>query len=85
MAKHPLKEARELRGWSQAKVAEAVGTIVRTVSRWEQGKALPYPYYRERLFELFEKNAEQLGFVQRSTMPDIEIIEIEEEWYVLYG
>ena len=34
---HPLKTERELRGWSQAKVAEAVGSTPRNVSRWEQG------------------------------------------------
>ena len=57
---HPLKIERELRGWSQAKVAEAVGTNVRTVIRWEQRQTLPFPYYRERLCELFGKNAREL-------------------------
>jgi predicted ATPase/DNA-binding XRE family transcriptional regulator len=61
---HPLKVARELRGWSQARVAEAVGTNVRTVIRWEQGQTLPYPYYRERLCALFGKNARELGLLE---------------------
>jgi len=60
---HPLKYERELRGWSQAKVAEEVGTTVRTISRWEHGLAIPYPYFREQLCTLFGKNAVELGLV----------------------
>lgn len=64
MKPHPLKVERELRGWSQAKVAEAVGTNVRTVIRWEQGQSVPYPYHRELLCELFGKNARDLGLLE---------------------
>ena len=64
MKPHPLKVERELRGWSQARVAEAVGTNVRTVIRWEQRQAVPYPYYRELLCELFSKNARDLGLLE---------------------
>ena len=63
MKPHPLKVERELHGWSQAKVAEAVGTNVRTVIRWEQGRSVPYPYYREQLCTLFGKNARELGLL----------------------
>src|SRR5215469_2224903 len=63
MKSHPLKVERELHGWSQAKVAEAVGTNVRTVIRWEQGQSVPYPYYREQLCTLFGKNARELGLL----------------------
>ncbi len=63
MKPHPLKVERELRGWSQARVAEAVGTNTRTVIRWEQRQTIPYPYYRERLCELFGKNARELGLL----------------------
>jgi transcriptional regulator with XRE-family HTH domain len=44
-----LKAERIKHGWTQAKVAEAVGVDAKTVGRWERGKALPYPYYREQL------------------------------------
>lgn len=64
MKPHPLKVERELRGWSQARVAEAVGTNVRTVIRWEQGQSVPYPYHRELLCELFHKNARDLGLLE---------------------
>src|SRR5690348_13670836 len=59
--RHPLRVERELRGWSQARVAEKVGTSTRTIVRWELGDALPQPYYRERLCALFGKNALELG------------------------
>lgn len=59
-----LKQARELRGWSQAKVAEQIGTDATTVSRWERGLFSPTPYFRERLCALFSKNAEELGLLE---------------------
>jgi transcriptional regulator with XRE-family HTH domain len=59
-----LKRERELRAWSQAKVAEEIGTDPATVSRWERGLSFPYPYFRERLCTLFQKSPEALGLVQ---------------------
>ncbi|HEY0755905.1 MAG TPA: helix-turn-helix transcriptional regulator [Ktedonobacteraceae bacterium] len=59
-----LKQARELRGWSQAKVAEQIGTDATTVSRWERGLFSPTPYFRERLCTLFSQNAEELGLLE---------------------
>ena len=64
MKPNQLKVERVLRGWSQAKVAEAVGTNTRTVIRWEQGQSLPYPYYREQLCALFGKNVKELGLLE---------------------
>lgn len=58
-----LKQARELRGWSQAKVASEIGTDATTVSRWERGLFSPTPYFRERLCTLFGKNTEELGLL----------------------
>lgn len=66
MKQHPyqrLKHEREQRGWSQAKVAEEVGIDPTTVSRWERGISLPYPYYREKLCALFGKTIEELGLL----------------------
>ncbi len=60
---HPLKIERKLRGWSQSRIAEALGITTRTVSRWEQGLSVPYPYYREQLCALFGKNARELGML----------------------
>ena len=43
-----LRRARSLKGWSQADLAEQVGTSFEIVSRWERGVTIPSPYYRER-------------------------------------
>lgn len=64
-----LKQARELRGWSQAKVAEEIGTDATTVSRWERGIFSPTPYFRERLCKLFSKNAAELGLLEPAYQP----------------
>ncbi|MHB8600299.1 MAG: tetratricopeptide repeat protein [Ktedonobacteraceae bacterium] len=64
MKANQLKVERVLRGWSQAKVSEAVGTNVRSIIRWEQGQTLPHPYYREQLCTLFGKNARELGLLE---------------------
>ncbi len=63
MKPNPLKVERELRGWSQSKVAELLGTTTRTVRRWERGEGVPYPHYREQLCILFGKNAHMLGIL----------------------
>ena len=58
-----LKQARELRGWSQARLAEMIGTDATTVSRWERGLFIPTPHFREKLCQCFGKNAEELGLL----------------------
>ncbi len=64
--KSALRRARQRRGWSQAKVAEAIGADSGTVSRWERGISIPSPYFREQLCRLFEMDTQALGFVQSS-------------------
>ncbi|HZO72794.1 MAG TPA: NB-ARC domain-containing protein [Ktedonobacteraceae bacterium] len=58
-----LRHEREIRGWSQRKVADEIGTNVDTVSKWERGINVPDPYFRERLCDLFHKTALELGFI----------------------
>ena len=58
-----LKQAREIRGWSQHDVAQHLDAERYYVSRWERGVILPSPHYRQQLCALFGKNAEELGFV----------------------
>lgn len=70
MPAHPLRIEREQRGWSQARIASALGVSVRTVSRWEQGQTLPYPYYREQLCALFGKNARELQILAEMPVQD---------------
>jgi tetratricopeptide (TPR) repeat protein/transcriptional regulator with XRE-family HTH domain len=54
---------RELRGWSQARVAEVLGVSTRTVNRWEQRRATPYPYFREQLAQIFDKSVQELDLL----------------------
>jgi transcriptional regulator with XRE-family HTH domain len=59
-----LREERELRGWSQKYVADQIGADHYYISRWEHGITVPSPYYRQKLCELFGKNAKELGLLQ---------------------
>src|SRR5215469_15353459 len=78
-----LKYERNLRGWSQAYLAEQIGVADYYISRWESGKYSPSPYYQQKLCEIFGKTAEELGFL--TSMPpqsdeksvSIQITEIE--------
>jgi tetratricopeptide (TPR) repeat protein/transcriptional regulator with XRE-family HTH domain len=63
MASHPLKIEREIRGWSQSRVAEALGVSTRTVLRWEQRLSVPSTRYQERLCLLFGKTAQELDLL----------------------
>src|SRR6266536_3107347 len=56
-----LRRARSLRGWSQAELAEQVGTSFEMVSRWERGVTVPSTYYRERLCAVLDQTPEELG------------------------
>ncbi|MBV9689167.1 MAG: helix-turn-helix transcriptional regulator [Ktedonobacteraceae bacterium] len=58
-----LKYERELRGWSQQDLASRLGTDAARVNKWENGIAFPRAYFRQKLIELFEKDAEELGLL----------------------
>ncbi|HEX3641745.1 MAG TPA: NB-ARC domain-containing protein [Ktedonobacteraceae bacterium] len=68
-----LKAERKRRGWSQAKVAEALGVSPRTVRRWEKGIIIPYPYYSHKLCVLFGKTAAELGLVPDADENDVAV------------
>jgi len=59
-----LKHAREVCGWTRSYVAERVESDPRSVARWERGNTFPSPFHRQRLCELFGKNAEELGLIK---------------------
>src|SRR5271165_1741425 len=67
---HPLRVERERRGWSQARVAEALGVSARMVTRWELRLAVPYPYYHEQLAQLFGKSVRELGLLPAEQQPE---------------
>src|SRR5579864_4706217 len=64
-----LRRARMLKGWSQAELAEQVGTSFEMVSRWERGATMPSPHYRKRLCGALDKTAEELGLIRDLTTP----------------
>ncbi|QBD82570.1 XRE family transcriptional regulator [Ktedonosporobacter rubrisoli] len=59
----PLRWERESRGWSRSYVAEELEVDIATVGRWEREERLPQPYHQQKLCALFEKNAQELGFL----------------------
>lgn len=64
MENERLRQARRSRGWSQSRVAEAIGAKTKQVSAWEVGANTPSPHYREKLCHLFGQSAVELGFVR---------------------
>src|SRR5215471_18307997 len=58
-----LRRARNLKGWSQADLADEVGTSFEMVSRWERGVTHPSPYYRQRLCAVLGQTVEELGLL----------------------
>ncbi len=62
-----LRHARSLKGWSQAKLAEEVGTSFEMVSRWERGVTMPTLYFRAHLCTALGMTAEELGLVHDSS------------------
>lgn len=63
LVKTDLRTERLLRGWSQQKLADHLGTTIVTVNRWENGTQQPGPHFRLKLCALFGKSAEELGLV----------------------
>ncbi len=74
-----LRSERERRGWTREYVADKIGGEVRTIGRWERGTTSPSPFYRQRLCELFEMDAEALGFFKDTTAQDQERLGQQDE------
>ena len=61
MKNRTLRTERKRCGWTQARLANAMGVATRTVIRWERGLSLPHPTHRKQLERLFGRTAKQLG------------------------
>src|SRR6266581_4936181 len=75
-----LRYERERRGWSQADLAERVNSDFKTVHRWETGKSVPRPYHRQLLCDLFGKNAEELGLIEKHRTAKSTTALLQEDW-----
>ncbi len=64
-----LRSQRMNRGWSQQRVAEQLDTTEDMVSKWERGISKPSPFYRERLCNLFNMSAKELGLLETPDAP----------------
>lgn len=62
-----LIQARLECEWSQADVADRIGTTHISVSRWERGIAFPTPYFRKKLCQLYAKSESELGLAKENT------------------
>src|SRR5215469_15137526 len=59
-----LRLARKQRGWTQQEVANGIGApLALNVSRWERGMTRPSAHYVQRLCQLFDVSASELGLL----------------------
>ena len=70
---HILRRERAQHGWSQADVAQKIGSDPKTVGRWERGLTFPNPYMCQRLSELYGKSIQELRLVRDEALlaPDV--------------
>lgn len=66
-----LKRERTQRGWSQADVAEKIGSDPKTVGRWERGVTFPSPYMCQQLSNLYGKSVQELRLIRDEISPPI--------------
>src|SRR6266566_4450701 len=63
MPNERLRRAREQHNLTQKELADKIGVTNITVNRWENGKVMPIPYYRQKLCNFFQMDAEALGLI----------------------
>ncbi|HTK11584.1 MAG TPA: NB-ARC domain-containing protein [Ktedonobacteraceae bacterium] len=68
-----FQQERQRRAWSRPYVAEKLGCDVKTVARWESKETFPQPSLRQRICELFGKNAEEMGLLEVPDMSEPEL------------
>ena len=60
--KKTIRQLRRERGWTQAELAQRLGTTDAVVSSWERGEYLPRPATRWRLADLFGVEVSEITF-----------------------
>jgi putative transcriptional regulator len=51
---YKIRQCRELKGWTQERLAREIGVSLNTVQRWESGKNQPSPLALEKLQRLLD-------------------------------
>lgn len=64
--KNKVKEYRQQRGWSQAQLAEMVGSSRNTIVSIENGKFCPTAYLAALICTAFECSFEEVFYLDRS-------------------
>src|SRR5260370_35483946 len=65
---HLLRAARQRRSWTQQMVADQIGApLPLNITRWERGTAFPSTFYVQKLCQLFQMSAEELGSLRVGT------------------
>ncbi len=65
---HLLRAARQRRSWTQQMVADQIGApLPLNITRWERGTAFPSAFYVQKLCQLFQMSAEELGLLRIDT------------------
>ena len=63
-----LKALRKKRCWTQAQLAEEIGTTPKNVGRWELGKTAPSLYYCQKLSDVFHMSPGELGLMREDAI-----------------
>ncbi|GLV57921.1 hypothetical protein KDH_47560 [Dictyobacter sp. S3.2.2.5] len=76
-----VKYQREMRGWSQARMAEELGTTPNRISSWERNVSVPSAYFREKLCSRLDMNVHELGLLSEPppTTPSIDLSEDQDQ------
>ncbi len=69
-----LRKARVERGWSQQELADQIGTTPVNISRWENGSTFPFPFFRQKLCEVFGKTPAELGLVPPTEHDELSLV-----------
>lgn len=76
-----LREERIKRGWSQQDVANKIGSVDKSIGRWERGQVFPDPFNRQKLAALYGQSVEALGLAEkRAPLEGVQPIAGQEDW-----
>ncbi len=69
MEREKLARARYRKRWTLEEASERLGVDKATLQRWEKGRASPQAMNLQRICEVYEMSAEELGFAEQILVP----------------